>query len=558
MLIHNIIIYDYINQRINKFDFDFHVNILVSETNTVGKSSLIKSIYHCLGYNIKIWPSNWNVNNMIFQMEVSQDDRKHLITRHKNLFYIDNRKEILTEKEFALWLQGLLSIYIKLKDKKNKNLSDVYASEILLPFYVDQDKSWNGFVYSKSSDSFGRYTNTVKSIFDFYFEIANKKLIDLEIEKSNYEMELGNTIKKVEALILLEGEHSELSLPVNIDNYIDKIKQIDDLHINNYLRKINSLNRNVSEIDNSIIEIETKINLLDREISELNKLKTNYNKKFNEIKHTCIHCNSKLTQEQSLTRLKIRNNNYEILEQIDKSKQLKYEYEDERKEIQIEKEKLLKKVSEIEKIIENNKEYQELDSYIEDRVNQGITNNFFTIEQKLLNEEKEKVSSIRVVKKEISKERKLGTQKRSEIKKKYEDLINEYERHFKGLKLDDSGFYSFKEVTGSGIDANKKMLALYTIYANLISEYSSVRVPFAMDSFIKNETATELKEQMFSFLSNYYLSINGQIFFSIISENLKYLDQNCDYNFINLEKPILAKINEDNKALVEAFEIINI
>ncbi|HDR7066674.1 TPA: hypothetical protein QCW42_003760 [Bacillus cereus] len=556
MIIESIIIYDYINQRIKKFNFDPRTNIFVSELNTVGKSSLIKSIYHCLGYSIKIWPSNWNINNMVFQLEVTNGDRKHLITRHKNLFYIDDRKEILTEKEFSMWLQNFLNIHIKIKDKKSKLLSDVYASEILLPFYVDQDKSWNGFVYSKSSDSFARYNNTVKNVFDFYFEIANKTLIDLAIEKSRIEMELSDTHKKRDALHLLENEHSAFSKPVNVINIIDKDK-VNISQTNNYLQMVNSLNESVADIDNDIIDLETKINEISREITELNKLNKSYNKKFNAIKYACIYCNSKLTHEQSLTRLKIRNNQYEIAEQLDNNKRLKEEYKYNKEEKIVKKNKLLNKILETEKALQNKKKYSEIDSYIADMVNQEILNNYNTVELNLLNEEIKKYDSIKIVKKEILKEQKLGNQKKSTIKKKYEELINEYERFFEGIKLDDIKFYSFKEVTGSGIDANKKMLALYTLYANLIDKYSKIKVPWAMDSFIKNETAAELKEQMFGFLSKHYFSINGQIFFSIISENVKYLDQKNKYNFINLEKPILEKINEENKILVKSFKIIN-
>ncbi|WP_191566420.1 hypothetical protein [Metabacillus idriensis] len=556
MIIKYIIIYDYIDQRIKKFDFDPLTNIFVSGSNTVGKSSLIKSIYYCLGYSIKIWPSNWNINNMLLQLKVSNGDREHLITRHKNLFYIDDRQEILTEKEYSIWLQSFLNIFIKIKDKRSKLLTDIYASEILLPFYIDQDKSWNGFIYSKSSDSFARYSNTAKNIFDFYFKIANKTLIDLEIEKSSFEMELSHNQKKIAALNLLEKEHTTFLPPKRVINIGVKDK-IDNSQIDGYLKKINTLNKNVAVIDNRIIELEIKINQLNREITEFEKLKKSYENKFNEIKYACIYCNSKLTHEQSLTRLKIRNNLYEIAEQMDKSKRLIEDYKDDKKEKTEEKVELLNKITEAENGIQNNKKYVELDSFIEDRVKQEITNNYNTVEQNLLNEGYEKAESIKEVKKKISKEKKLGIQKRSEIKKKYEELINEYERHFKDIKLDDIKFYSFKEVTGSGMDANKKMLALYSIYTNLVDEYSNIKVPFAMDSFIKNETAVELKEQMFGFLSKYYLSIDTQIFFSIIKENIKYLDQEKEYKFINLEKPILEKINENNSALVKKFEIID-
>ncbi|PVE92182.1 hypothetical protein DC433_26305, partial [Priestia megaterium] len=394
------------------------------------------------------------------------------------------------------------------------------------------------------------------AISKYYFDIANKTLIDLEIKKNSFEIELSNNQKKIEALSLLEKEHSAVLTPVNFIN-IEDTNKIDELQIDNYLKKINYLNQLVVVIDNHIIELETKINELSRENTELKKLKEAYKKKFNEIKYACVHCNSKLTHEQSLTRLKIRNNQYEITEQINKNKQLIEKHENDKKVKIVEKDKLLERIAESEKMIQNNKEYNELDSYIEDRVNQEIANNYITVEQNILNEGYEKANSIKEVNKQISKEKKLGSKKRSEIKKKYEELINEYERYFKDIKLDDIKFYIFKEVTGSGTDANRKMLALYTLYANLIDKYSSIKVPFAMDSFIKNETAEKIEEQMFSFLSKYYLSIESQLFFSIINENVKYLDQKNDYNFINLESPILEKINEKNIDLVKKLEGID-
>ncbi|AET57155.1 hypothetical protein HPL003_01855 [Paenibacillus terrae HPL-003] len=107
------------------------------------------------------------------------------------------------------------------------------------------------------------------------------------------------------------------------------------------------------------------------------------------------------------------------------------------------------------------------------------------------------------------------------------------------------------------MDSNKKLLALYTLYSNLISEFSKVKIPFAMDSFIKNESSSELREKMFSFLSKYYLSIEGQSFFSIIKENVKYLEQDENkYHFVDLKKPILKDIDETNGHLIKAFDIL--
>ncbi|MEC1752240.1 hypothetical protein [Bacillus mojavensis] len=553
MIINKIIIYDYIEKRIREFVFTPNTNIFVSRLNSVGKSSLIKSIYHCLGYSIKIWPSNWDINNMMFQVTVTNNDRKHLITRHKNLFYIDGREQILNEKEYSSWLQDFLKIHIKIKNKKTKTLSDVYASEILLPFYIDQDKSWNGYVYTKTADSFARYNNTVKNVFDFYFNVANKYMTDLEIKKSSIETEISNNQKKIEALSLLSKEQTEFSNPKNVIY----VEASNEEHIDKYLSFINELNIAVAEIENKIIELDTKISEHRREIKEFNKLKKSYDKKFADIKYSCIHCNSKLTQEQSLTRLKIRNNQYEVIEQIDKGKQQIKMYEKEREQVISEKNKVLDKIKETERELRETNEYTKIDAYINDRVNQEITNNYITVEQKLVNEIYQKDMNIRELNRVISTERKIGNKKKSEIRKKYQELLNEYERYFHDIKLDDIKFYSFKEISGSGVAANKKMLALYTLYSNLVSDFSVVQAPFAMDSFIKNETAEELKKQMFDFLSKHYLSLNGQIFFSIIKENVKYLDKNEEYNFINLEKPILEEVSTPNKDLVKYFEIID-
>ncbi|XID93327.1 hypothetical protein ACF3MZ_01965 [Paenibacillaceae bacterium WGS1546] len=554
MIIDHIIIYDYINQKINQFNFDSQTNIFVSKSNTVGKSSLIKSIYYCLGYSVKIWPTNWIPQNMMFQIKISNREREHIITRHKDLFYIDGNQKVLTEKEYSKWLQQFLNIEIKLKDKKSKILSDVYASEILMPFYIDQDKSWGGYLFSKSSDSFARYSNSVKNVLDFYFQISNNILYDLELEKSALEVELNNTKKKIEALTLLGNEHTPFLTPVIVDtitkNYDNIIGQT-----TNYIGRINLLSNSVSAINNEIIELESKIDQLSRDISELNKLKKSYESRIGEIKYECVHCNSKLTVEQSLTRLKIRNNLYEIVNNINQNKQERTELEEKKKSILLTKNNIIDKISKNEDIVKDAKEFSTIETYIEEQVNQKIASNYMIVEQQLINEQYEKTNSIKEVSKKIASVKRQSAQKKMGIKKRYNELINEYERHFKDFKLDEIDFYNFKEIKGSGIDSNKKLLALYTLYSNLVNEFSTVKIPFAMDSFIKNETASELKEQMFGFLSKYYLTIEGQSFFSIIEENVKYLLPN-NYHYIYLEKPILKNVDDTNNYLTRAFDIV--
>lgn len=554
MIIESLIIYDHINRRVNKFDFDSGINLLVSETNTLGKSCLIKSIYHTLGFSIKVWPTGWNVKNMLFKVWININGKKISITRHNDLFYINDKEQILTEKEYSIWLQNQLNIRIKIKEKKSKVLTDVYASEVLLPFYIDQDKSWNGYVFSKTSDSFGRYDNTAKNVLDFYFGLNNMKKLELVADKSKSEEKLKQHERKMEALQLLEKQHLSSSDFIYISKLENKDK-ISEAQLNNYFKKLKRLNSILSEYDEKIIEIEKEINRFERDLVELNKLRESYRKRFKDIEHKCIYCNSYLTEEQSLTRLKIRNSLYEIGELIanylKKVDELK-----EKKDLLISKKSdFISEQNRIEKIVSSKRDI-EAERYIENRVHQEIVNNYLNLEQKVQTEINTELGKINEIKKSINKEQRLGRAKRSKIRNKYNELINDYELSLGNIKLNDIEFYSFKEIKDSGNQGNKKMLAIYTLYSNLISEFSDIDLPYAMDSFIKNETARDVKEQMFKFLSKYYLTLSKQIFFSIIEENLTYLDSNLKYKKIIIEKPILEKVNKNNENLIESFSFI--
>ncbi|MFC9539044.1 hypothetical protein ACFTQ7_04080 [Lysinibacillus sp. NPDC056959] len=556
MIMENIIIYDYIDKRINKFDFDSGINFLVSKTNTQGKSSLIKSIYYALGFSIKIWPDGWDANNMIFKLNIKHNNRLVSITRHRDLFYINDKEEILNEKEYSIWLQELLNIRIKIKEKKSKMLADVYASEVLLPFYIDQDKSWNGYVFSKTSDSFGRYTSTAKNLLDFYFGINNMKILDLEASKSQAESELKVIERKMESLELLEKNHLSTDTFVYISQFKNQDEnKISEIQLNNYLKKLNSLNSIIALYDKELIDVEKEINILSRDLAELNKFKISYEKRFKEIEHKCIYCNSNLTEEQSLTRLKIRNNLYEISEQIDKCEKKYYELKGIRDKTITKKNNYISEQLEIEDIV-NNSRNVDVKNYIENKVQQEIFNNYVSLGGNLQNAKNTVLGKIADIRKSITAENNLGTKKRGEIRKKYNELLNEYELSLGNVKLNDIKFNNFKEILGSGNDANKKMLAIYTLYSNLISEYSIVKIPFAMDSFIKNETAKDFKEKMFKFLSEFYLTIPSQVFFSIIEENLIYIDSKLSYNTIKIESPILKELNKDNVNLIESFGFI--
>ncbi|MBC6309999.1 hypothetical protein HCJ66_10650 [Listeria sp. FSL L7-1582] len=55
MIVNSFSIIDFKNKEAQDFEFSDGTNLIVSEGNTQGKSSLLKSMYFTLGFDVKQW-----------------------------------------------------------------------------------------------------------------------------------------------------------------------------------------------------------------------------------------------------------------------------------------------------------------------------------------------------------------------------------------------------------------------------------------------------------------------------------------------------------------------
>ena len=109
LTINSITIVDYENQLANKFEFGPDSNLITSEDNGVGKSSLLKSIYYSLGASIKSFPKGWDYKKYIFQLDCGVDGNNVVIQRFNKVFTVrenDTVKSFANEKTFSAWFQG--------------------------------------------------------------------------------------------------------------------------------------------------------------------------------------------------------------------------------------------------------------------------------------------------------------------------------------------------------------------------------------------------------------------------------------------------------------------
>jgi len=133
-------------------------------------------------------------------------------------------------------------------------------------------------------------------------------------------------------------------------------------------------------------------------------------------------------------------------------------------------------------------------------------------------------------------------------------LVFEIKKVLTSVNMNELKFLDFKKISGSGMDKNKKYLAYYLVYFSLLRKSSSYMFPFCMDSFIKNEITGETAREMFEAIEKYFFDTNNQSFFSIVSENLKHLEYEDNYNKIEIDGKLLSKDKYDDIALKIKFD----
>ncbi|MCG2299963.1 hypothetical protein K4U03_10535 [Staphylococcus epidermidis] len=178
-------------------------------------------------------------------------------------------------------------------------------------------------------------------------------------------------------------------------------------------------------------------------------------------------------------------------------------------------------------------------SDINDYVNQKVLLELEILKVQESKELEELEVKIQELKKEILGLKKQYNYKMKEIEQRYEILKEEISLQIKAKGISNKKALNFNMLHGSGTNLNKDLLTIYLVYMNLIDFNKNFGLPFAIDSFVKNETDSSALEKMFNAVDKYFLTLNNQTFFSIIKENRGYINKSI--NIIKVEKPLLKK-----------------
>lgn len=550
MIIKKIIIIDNTYKEANIFEFSPNTNIITAKKNTQGKSCLLKSIYYALGLDIKTFKDDWQPTKKMFKIFYEHNEKEGTIIRFRNRVWIDNNPNSIDLKEYSKWLSKLLNLKIKLPLKDSDNYDEVYPSAYILPFYVDQDNSWSGAIYKNVVNELGAYNSTYipKSMFEYIFKISNEEIMQLEEEQNQLNSEKNVLITRKNSIQELKDKFISDAEPIVFDE--EEAKE----YIKKYLYYSQRIREKIQIKKNTIYENEIKLDKLNLELLEIEEIINCIDTEYDNIKTRCKYCHSELTINQSIQRLKLSNNKYDLGL---KKEQLKCDItklEEKIANLLEEKAGLEDDYLSLLQIADIKQKEYSLNEYIENKAKSMTKDNYYKIEDKLSLDISHLDDDIGNIQKVIKEKRKAQESLYKSISDCFEELKTKLNAKFPNVNMTSHSFMEFKGIKNSGATKNAEYFMLYIIYLKLLIDYSKIKLPIGLDSVIKDEVDENNKTNFYKIIEKYLLETSEQSFVVMLEDKISTLENPTNYNYINLQKPILKKDNYEE--MIKEFAIV--
>lgn len=316
MYFDNILIADIVDKTAHFHEFKRGFNVVTSQDNHVGKSSLLKSLYYTMGAEVD-FDNAWNKNTKLYVVEFYIDEIKFRIARWQKAFALFRETElILTTKsvsrDLAKEFEKIFAFSVYMANKKTNKIELSPPVFTFMPYYIDQDRGWSGLYESFSNIDQYKKSDRIKSLY-YHLGIYTRSTVELMAKRDA----LKDTIEQ------LKEEESKITITMNslykeIQNIIPA-DSIEELEKNLILprEQIALLVSKIGKTRNKIQSLETALYQHKHQlevIKEYKEIKNGVNVlEGRESIHTCPQCGYSFDEEiYSIVRsnYNIQNENY--------------------------------------------------------------------------------------------------------------------------------------------------------------------------------------------------------------------------------------------------------
>lgn len=451
---------------------------LITGENDVGKSSIIKSIYHTLGADVH-FDNVWAKSNSISLLTFTFDDTDYSILRARNHFGIFDTNSNLIQS-FDSIIKGLSPFFAKLFNNKlqlkqtqtNKRISASPAIQFL-PFYIDQDKSWNS--PWNAFEGLGIFTSFRRDLIEFFAGIKPNEWYLLSERIDFITADLSELRKEVATLKSAKKTVARHIPKATFDIDISAFKK----EVDKLLIQLESLKAKEDEYRKQLIKKKSYEAFLDNEIALVHKSIREINKDYeHSLKHldeviTCPTCNA--TYENSMV------SRFGLLEDIDTCRSLLADYFDEKKSLRIKVSQLENqlnlqrgKVREITSLLDEKKGKIRLKDLIQNESSKQVK----WIFEKSETDYSDKITKLEIEEADLKDDRsRLNNKERKDrIISRFNTLIDTFFIKLNVQTLSSSGFNDIPtSVKSQGSDAPRALLAYY--YAILFTSQEFTNLP---------------------------------------------------------------------------------
>lgn len=258
----------------NQFTFRKRLNLITGEDNSIGKSTLAKSLLWSLGCDPVI-DEEWKSNDIKSILYFTINNKEYFSCRGTHSIILgaiggEVKRYTHITGDFSKDLSDLVNFKMKLPNRSDGKLETPPPAYYFLPFYIDQIKSW-----SSPWDSFenlGQYANWKKSLIKYFTGYLKPEHFELEEEIYEYSEVKKESTAKIEkfqsAVDVIVDNSADISIA--LDN--EKFSEIQE-EINTELQEFIDYQRRLYDaqatITSNIYDLEKQYELATSSANEL-------------------------------------------------------------------------------------------------------------------------------------------------------------------------------------------------------------------------------------------------------------------------------------------------
>lgn len=464
--------------RFQKFQKGF--NVITSQENHVGKSSMLKSLYYAMGAEID-YDNIWDKNTKVYIVNICINEKNYTIARFQKGYALfeENNLILLTKSasyELPKKYKELFSFAVYLPNKETKKIELAPPVFTFLPYYIDQDKGWSGLYDSFSNLNQYKKNDRIKSLY-YHLNIYNRETIELMAQRDRIKEkkeELKEKEEKIRITLQALLEETQNLLPADNLDELERNLQIPKENISILVLELGNLRNKIQTLETTMAQHEHQLEI----IQEYKKIKINTEIENKQMMlHTCPKCGYMFDEEI----YDIVRSNYNVHNETYMCQQIQLIINSISSELEKYKEKYVKSMAELEK---QEKIYDESQDSYEVYIRQrGLKDSVNHFNEQLGDNVYQQKQCEKQVKEIDKKLRKLPNKK--EIEEKYIEEVR-----LDIIKLDawnaayDGKIKLLNPIKAQGTLENKIILAQVAGLFQTMDALNSntIRFPFVVDS----------------------------------------------------------------------------